>query len=52
MKFIVACKKFFGLKEDQKLGQFVSEIKKLTTEDKKELAPLLGKELKEEVEEV
>lgn len=46
MKFIVACKKFFELKKDQKLGQFVSEVKKLTTKDKDELRPDLEKALK------
>jgi len=29
MKFVVACRKFFGLKEGQKLQDFVSEVKKL-----------------------
>ena len=52
MKFIVACKRFFGLKEDQKLGQFVKEVKELTPEDKLELKPLLEKELGDKIEDV
>jgi hypothetical protein len=45
MKFSVALKKFFGLKGDQTLSQFLDESRKLTPADKAELKPLLEKEL-------
>ena len=50
MKFIVACKKFFGLKEDQKLGAFVTEVKKLTSKDGDDLRPGLEKALETSIE--
>ena len=43
--FAVACKKFFGLMPEQNMQGFVAEIKKLTPEDKKEMAPQLAAEL-------
>lgn len=50
MHFAVACKRFFGLKEGQKVTEFVTEIKDLSQKDKEELAPFLSKELNEEVD--
>lgn len=49
MSFAVACKKFFGLLPEQTVGQFVAEVKALTPEDRREMAPLLSVELGEEV---
>ncbi len=49
ISFAVAAKKFFGLLPDQKVGGFISEIKALTVQDRKELAPLLAIELGVEV---
>ena len=51
MKFVSACMKFFGRKPDQSLNDFLAETKKLTTEDKAELKPLLEKEIGETIEE-
>ena len=45
MGFAVACKRFFGLRAGEKVGEFVHEIKSLTLQDRIELAPLLSKEL-------
>jgi hypothetical protein len=47
--FITAVKRFFGYKVGQTAGQFIAEVRQLTPEDKKELAPLLGKALGVEV---
>jgi hypothetical protein len=47
--FITAVKRFFGYKAGQTAGQFIAEVRQLTPEDKKELAPLLGKALGLEV---
>ena len=52
MKFSVALKKFFGLKGDQTLSQFLEETRKLTPKDKEELKPLLEKELGEKIEDI
>jgi hypothetical protein len=49
MTLTAAINKFFGKKPQQTLTQFGNEIKKLTLQDKKELAEMLSKELKEEV---
>ncbi len=43
--FAVACKKYFGLLPGQKVGEFVREIKDLTDDDRREMAPLLSAEL-------
>ena len=50
MKFVVAAMKFFGKKEGQSIVKFNEETKKLTAEDKAELAPLLAAELGVEIE--
>jgi hypothetical protein len=50
VKFPVAAKTFFGLREGQRLSDFVQELKALKPQDKAELAPLLAAELGEEVE--
>ena len=50
MKFVIACIKFFGRKDGQTAFQFNEETKKLTAEDRAELAPLLAAELGEPVE--
>ena len=50
IKFVVACRKFFGMKPGQTLLEFSHELKALTEEDKKELAGLLSVELGEPVE--
>ena len=49
LRFAVACKKYFGLLEGQPFAQFTAELKKLTPEDRKELAAELTKELQDEV---
>jgi len=49
ISFAVAYKKYFELLPDQKLGQFIAELKNLTQKDREELAPLLAKELGIEV---
>ena len=41
----VACKRFFGLKENQTLMEFASEIRKLSQEEKEWFAAELTKEL-------
>ena len=47
--FLVACQQYFGRKPGQTLQQFAEEAKKLTAEDRAELAPLLAAELGYEV---
>ena len=49
MGFAVACKRFFGLKAGEKVGEFAQEIKSLTLQDRMELAQLLSKELNVDV---
>ena len=41
MKFVVACRKFFGLKSGESLGDFVTECKELTDRDRMDLKPEL-----------
>ena len=50
IKFNVACKRFFGLKHGETLQEFLGEVRKLTKEDREEMAPLLTAELGQEVE--
>lgn len=50
MKFVVAAMKFFGKKDGQSIPEFSEECKKLTAEDRAELAPLLAAELGTPVE--
>lgn len=50
LKFVTACRKFFGMKSGETLTEFMAEVKALTPEDRKELAELLSVELNEEVE--
>lgn len=38
--FVVACKKYFGMKPGQTLKEFGDELKQLTIEDRQELARL------------
>lgn len=47
--FVVAAKKYFGFLPGQTLLDFKNELAKLTPADRAELAPLLSKELNEEV---
>jgi len=49
MSISVACKKFFGQKEGQTLMQFAEEVRKLTPQDKVEMAGMLSTELGVEV---
>lgn len=42
-------KRYFGLKEGQKLGEFATELKALSPEAKKELAEAAAKELGVEI---
>jgi hypothetical protein len=51
VSFVVACKKFFGLREGQKLSDFIQELKRLTEQDKADLKamfPSVGYEISEE----
>ena len=47
--FAVACMKYFGRQEGQSLSDFAKEVKGLTIADKREIAPVLSAELKQEV---
>jgi len=49
ISFMSACKEFFGVREDQTLPQFGQEVKALTPDDRKEMAPGLSKMLGKEV---
>lgn len=42
ISFVAACKRYFGLKQDQKLLEFQGEIKALTPQDRADLTPLLA----------
>ena len=44
MTLVVALKKFFGLKPNQTLKEFLDETRKLTPEDKDEFTALLKAE--------
>lgn len=48
MKFVPACKDFFGQKTGQTLREFMDECKALTDKDRAELKPLLEKALSEQ----
>lgn len=50
MKFVEACRTFFGLKQGQSPMDFLKEIKQLTPEDRKEIAEGLSKNLSQQVE--
>lgn len=41
--FVICLKKFFGLKSQQTLKEFVAEVKQLTTSDREELTGMLEK---------
>lgn len=43
--FMAACRRFFGMKPGQTLTQFAEEVRGLTEEDRKELAPLMSEAL-------
>lgn len=45
MGFIPACKKFFGFKSNQDLGQFRDECNTLTAQDRVDMVPGLESEL-------
>lgn len=47
--FVVAAKTYFGLKTGQTLLEFKAEVDQLTDKDCAELAPLLAKEVGDEV---
>lgn len=47
--FVIGCKMFFGLKSDQTLAQFAKEVRRLSEDDRNEMAPLLTEALGEEV---
>lgn len=49
MNFVTACHTYFGRKPGQSLGEFGAELKTLTPQDRRELAPLLSVELGTEV---
>jgi len=49
ISLLVACKKYFGMKEGQKLSDFGQEVKSLTTESREEIAQALSEILGEEV---
>ena len=40
MSFTAACKHYFGYRQGQTLGEFMAEIKELTTEDRAYLTKL------------
>lgn len=42
--FVVCLKKFFGLKPNQTLKEFVVEVKQLSPQDREELTEMLEKE--------
>ena len=49
MSITIAMKRYFGYKQGDKLSDFAKEVRQLTQKDRIELAPLLSKELGEEV---
>jgi hypothetical protein len=49
ISFAAAVKRFFGLKEGQKIGELAAELKQLTPKDRADLAPELSKALGVEV---
>ena len=49
MTFVVAMRKFFGYRDGHGLSDFAEEIKKLTQQDRVDLAGMLTKEFGEEV---
>lgn len=48
--FVVACKQYFGFLPGQSLMEFRDEIRKLTPEDREELASMLSEALGELVD--
>lgn len=48
MKFVPACKDFFGQKPGQTLREFMDECKAFTDKDRIELKPLLEKALSDQ----
>jgi hypothetical protein len=42
VSFVIACKRFFGIREGESLMDFNTEVKALTNADRAEMAPLLG----------
>jgi hypothetical protein len=49
MSFVTVCHTYFGRKPGQSLGEFGAELKALSPQDRRELAPLLSVELGTEV---
>lgn len=47
MKYPMACKLFFGVKQGQSLGEFMSEIRSVPEKDKIELCEMLTVKLHE-----
>lgn len=45
LSFMAACRKYFGTRDGQTALDFGKEVRALTADDRKELAPLLAKEL-------
>jgi len=45
MAFVIACKKFFGMRPGDTLKEFAIEIKALTPKDREEMAIELAREL-------
>jgi hypothetical protein len=45
IKFVEACRKFFGLKDGQSPMDFLKEIKQLTPVDRAEIAAGIGKQM-------
>lgn len=37
VSFVVACKRYFGMKPEQTMGQFAQELKALTDKDRQDL---------------
>ena len=50
MKFVVACQKFFGKRQEQTLSQLLEEVRQLTPKDREEMKPELEKALGVEIE--
>ena len=51
ISFMIACRRFFGMKTGQTLQEFGLEVKQLTDKDRADLTPALSKELGETIEE-
>ena len=45
ISFMIGCRRFFGMKPEQKLAEFATEVKQLTPVDRAEMAPMLAEAL-------